>query len=101
MSDVKRIYLYLCGGPGAKHRFTLGTYDDLKAAGIQPLRGLRLQFYCDDGDPSGKRDDLLFEGVVDYDDDRRNWCAVVDWDTIRHESDFGESSGHHDEGAKE
>jgi hypothetical protein len=62
--------------------FTLGTFEDLKIAGITPREGLRLRFYNDD---AGKRDDLFFEGAVHFQDGR--WGAIVDSESFHSESD--------------
>jgi len=86
---VNRIYLYLSGGRGGRHTFTLGTFQDLKAANIEPAPGLPLHFYSDDADDSGKRDDLIFEGIVGYDEQAARWYAIVDEDSIWHRSEEG------------
>lgn len=83
---MKRIYLYLGAGRDGRHVFSKGTFDDLKAAEIEPLAGLRLEFYSDDANDLGAQDNLLFEGVVGYDKDEATWYAVIDWDSLRHES---------------
>lgn len=82
----KRIYLYLAsrGGP---QKFTLGTFADIAAAGIELKPGIELPFYADDEDAAGNRDDLIFEGTVGYDEVRDRWYATVDPDSIRHQSD--------------
>ena len=87
MTQSRRIYLYPGAGPGGRHKFTLGTFNDLKIAGIVPRPGLRLEFYADDADSSGNRDDLLFEGVVDF-DQRLGWYATIEGE-IRPESEIG------------
>ena len=65
--------------------FTIGTFEDLKLAGIAPKEGLRLAFYNDDADDSGNPDDLWFEGTLHY-DPRRGWGAIVDDQSFRSES---------------
>lgn len=81
MEQIKRIYLYPSGGPGGPNKFTLGTFEDLKANGITPAPGLRLKFYADDADSAGNRDDLWFEGIVDF-DPKRGWYAVIDGEIV-------------------
>ena len=87
MTQSRRIYLYPGAGPGGRHKFTLGTFNDLKSAGIVPKSGMRLQFYADDADASGNRDDLLFDGVIDF-DQRLGWYAIIEGE-IRSESEIG------------
>ena len=84
-----RIYLYPYAGPGGRNYLSkqVGTRQDLDANGIELREDLRLQFYCDDGDRAGKRDDLLFEGTVHFDADRREWYALIDEGSYRHTSD--------------
>jgi hypothetical protein len=82
-----RIYLYPCGGPGAKHPFTQGTIKDLEAEKIAPVPGMRIDFYCDDGNDKGERDYLLFAGIIDR-FPSGDWYAIVDGDRFRHESDI-------------
>jgi len=82
---ARRIYLYLSAGRGGKHRFTIGTFDDLKAAGIEPHPGLRLTFYSDDADDEGRPSNLVYEGVVGLDEECGRWYAVVDWESFRYE----------------
>lgn len=67
---------------------TVGTRRDLQAKGIELREGLRLSFYSDDMDPHGNRDDLLYDGVVHFDDESKAWVAEIDWDAIKHESDL-------------
>jgi hypothetical protein len=82
-----RIYLYLCAGPGGKHPFTFGTHRDLAIEKITPTPGMRLNFYCDDGNDQGERDYLLFTGVIDQDEETEHWYAIIDGDRFWHESD--------------
>jgi len=73
----------------------LGTLQDLSRYGIELKDQLRLTFYNDDADESGKSDTLIVEGVVQYDEPSKHWVAVIDWDSIKHESDM--NKGRHDE----
>jgi len=82
-----RIYLYPCGGPGGKHPFTQGTFRDLQTEKIVPVPGMRLDFYCDDGNDKGERDFLLFAGVIDRFPETGDWYAVIEGDRFWHESD--------------
>ena len=64
-----RIYMYPMGGRGGGlSRFTNGTVEDLKQEGIVPVEGIRLKFYCDDGNDKGEADYLLFDGQITFKD---------------------------------
>ena len=84
---IGRIYLYPSSGLDGKHPFTQGTFEDLKAEKIVPIPGMRLNFYCDDGNDKGERDFLLFAGVIDQFPETGDWYAVIDDDRFWHESD--------------
>ena len=80
--------MYPCAGPGGKHPFTQGTFQDLEAEKVVPAPGMRLDFYCDDGNEKGERDYLLFTGVIEQSTATGDWYAVVDSDQFWHESDI-------------
>jgi hypothetical protein len=67
---------------------TLGTNRDLAKYGIELRPGLRLVFYNEDEDASGKRDDLVVEGTVEYDERNKRWVAEIDWDVIKNISEL-------------
>ena len=73
------------GRGGGLSRFTNGTVEDLKQEGIVPVEGIRLKFYCDDGNDKGEADYLLFDGQITFKDGE--WWASVDGDRFWHESD--------------
>jgi len=79
-----RIYLYV-DNPGW-NRFTLGTLEDLKEAGIVPEEGMKLKFYNDDTDEHGRPDDLVFEGTIRHLAEL-GWGAIPDERSFRHQSD--------------
>lgn len=64
-----------------------GTLKDIEKQGIVFQKGLSLTFYMDDGDEDGNTDNLLANGVVDYDHINNRWVAVIDEMTFRHSSD--------------
>lgn len=64
----------------------MGTYEDLKAANILPIEGMKLHFYNDDADDQGNPDDLLFEGTAHF-VEGRGWGAIIDASTFHCESD--------------
>jgi hypothetical protein len=84
-----RIFLYAIAGKGWSP-FTIGSFEDLKLAGITPEEGLRLKFYNDDADDAGNRDDLFFEGTIHF-SQSRGWGASVDPESFRAESEEREA----------
>jgi hypothetical protein len=64
-----------------------GTTRDLEQYGIVLEDRLALTFYMDDADDSGDQDDLLVNGVVEYDEAAQHWVAVIDETTFRHVSE--------------
>ena len=67
--------------------FTLGTLKDLEQEHICPAEGMTLPFYHDDADEHGNEDNLIFEGVIHFDNKAARWSAVIDEKSYRHESD--------------
>ena len=74
-----------------KYRLILtcyGTFRDLKELGIKFSPGQQFTFYMDsDINKSGNIDNLLVEGVVDFDHENSRWVATIDESTYRHESE--------------
>jgi hypothetical protein len=66
-----------------------GTARDLERHGIVLEEGLALTFYMDDGDDEGNPDDLLVDGIVEYNEELKQWVAVIDQATFRHASEEG------------
>lgn len=64
-----------------------GTQQDLARQGIELREGLALTLYSDDADDHGQPDDLLIDGVVQYNAAERCWVAAVDWAALRHASE--------------
>ena len=68
---------------------TLGTKRDLEKHGIALKSGLKLTFYMDDADTGGNLDNLILDGIVEFDDVNQRWVAAIDWDEgFKHVSDF-------------
>jgi len=67
---------------------TRGTLEDLAKNQIQLRDGLVLSVYTDDADDNGNPDCLVGEGVVQYDDAASRWVLRLDWNSLKHESDF-------------
>ncbi len=63
-----------------------GTLHDVQRFGVQLHEGLRLTFYTDDADDEGRPDNLLIDGVVQFNAEERCWVAAVDWTKLRHTS---------------
>ena len=61
----------------------LGTLKDLEKHNIELETGLRLVFYNEDEDSNGVKDDLVVEGIVEYDKKNERWVATIDWDKIK------------------
>ena len=68
-------------------RFTIGTFKDLEEEKITPAEGMTLHFWNDDADDAGNQDNLIFEGVIHFDETLGRWYAVIDENSYRHESD--------------
>ncbi len=82
-----RILLYPDCPTGRNYLKQLGTLRDIAQAGLELREGMVVSFYDQDGDGEGNRDDLLFEGTVHYDSEKKSWYAVIDQKTWRNESD--------------
>lgn len=65
----------------------LGTIRDMKSWGIIPEENRPITFYTDDLDDDHKLDNLLVDGKFHYVSESKRWVGVVDWNTLRHESD--------------
>ncbi len=65
-----------------------GTIKDMQKHGLTFKEGLALTFYMDDADDFGRPDDLLVDGVVNYDSTSGHWVATIDRDTFRHQSEL-------------
>jgi hypothetical protein len=64
-----------------------GTRRDLQSQGIELREGMALTFYSDDAADDGRPDELLAEGIVQYDQAEACWVGVIDWQALRHTSD--------------
>ena len=60
-----------------------GTRKDLADNNVVLEDNLKLVFYMDDGDLDGNKDDLIFEGVVNFDPKNNRWVATIDWDGVK------------------
>ena len=66
----------------------LGTWNDLAKHELKFECGREYTFYMDsDVDEFGNPDDLLVDGIVDFDTKHNRWVAVIDKTTYRHESE--------------
>ena len=59
------------------------TLNDLTENNITLKEGLKLILYTDDSDTYGIPDELIVEGVVEYDAVNERWTARIDWDEIK------------------
>jgi hypothetical protein len=65
-----------------------GTLQDLARHGIELREGLVLTFYSDDADDEGNPGDLIAEGLVQFDRNANHWTATINWQAIKHASDY-------------
>jgi hypothetical protein len=63
-----------------------GTRRDLERQQIQLSEGMTLTLYTDDADDAGQPDELLADGVVQYNEQEKCWVAAIDWQAMRHRS---------------
>ncbi len=79
-------------GPNQLNLDCFGSAKDLTRLGYELNKNLPnntedvpVTFYTDDADDNGQSDNLLVDGRLQYKDGK--WVGIVDWDTLRHESD--------------
>ena len=95
---MPRVFLYPYAGSGERNYFKqIGTSQDVMLNNIKLEDGMRMSFYCDDAGEQGKPDDLIFEGTVHFDSEKKQWYAVIDESTYRHASDLHDSTGYYQE----
>lgn len=83
-----RIFLHPGLGEGEPHYLDrVGTIEDLAHSGVTLHEGLVLTFYDYDATDKSDDDKLLFEGTLHYDAATKQWYALLDWNSFRHESD--------------
>jgi hypothetical protein len=84
----KRVWLYADGVKDYPHYLnSLGTSSNLTKQGMVLREGLLINFYNDDATENHNPDPLLFEGVVHFDDAKKEWYAILDEKSFRHLSD--------------
>ena len=85
MTEIKLIYadFMKCDDEGHLILSCLGTHKDLAKYNITLENGIKLFFYSDDGDEFGNEDNLVVQGVVEYDKTHKRWVAIIDWDEIK------------------
>jgi hypothetical protein len=64
-----------------------GTRRDLERQGIELREGMNLTLYTDDANDNGQPDELLAEGIVEYNEAEKCWVARIDWQALRHASE--------------
>jgi hypothetical protein len=70
-----------------------GTRRDLERQQIHLREGMALTLYTDDADDAGQPDELLADGVVQYNEQEKCWVAAIDWQAIRHRSEQVRGTG--------
>ena len=66
----------------------VGTHRDLEKHNIVLKDGLKLLVYNDDADDNGNQDDLVVEGMIEFDKAKETWAARINWDEIKNISMF-------------
>lgn len=66
---------------------TLGTRVSFKLANVEPIEGLAVRFWTDDGDTDGNFDPLVAEGVLHQDPDDGLWVGICERETIMNVSE--------------
>jgi hypothetical protein len=64
-----------------------GTVNDLTKLKIELTDGLEATFYTDDSDMQGNYDEIEVDGYAHFDAAKKYWVAIIDWKSLRHESD--------------
>jgi hypothetical protein len=65
-----------------------GTLQDLEKYSLKLSHGMKLVFYNDDVNDDGQKDDLIVEGVVEFDPETKEFVGRIDWDKIKNESNL-------------
>ncbi len=91
--DKPRVYADLNGGwrEGGNYILwlnSIATESDLLYLGYSLASGLVVDFWTDDGDDEGNLDPLLFQGKVEYDQEKQKWFAVAPWNDFYHASEL-------------
>jgi hypothetical protein len=60
-----------------------GTFRDLEKYNMQLSEGLKLTFYNEDEDDFGNRDDLVVQGIVEFDKKNKILTAIINWGDIK------------------
>ena len=95
--DKPRVYADLNGGWKKEDKFIVplnsrATDTDLHLLGHTLTPGLEVDFWTDDADDEDNLDPLLFEGVIQFDEDTQKWVAVADWNGFRNASEVNKRS---------
>lgn len=91
--DKARVYADLNGGWRVEEEYVVplnssATENDLQILGYRLMPGLVVDFWTDDGDDEGNLDPLLFQGVIQFDEDTQRWIAVADWNGFQNASEL-------------
>ena len=70
-----------------------GTRRDLECQEIELHEGMTLTLYTDDANDECQSDELLAEGIVQFNDAEKCWVAVIDWKALRHASEESTAGG--------
>ena len=91
--DKPRIYADLNGGGRIEDKYIVplnssATMEDLHLLGYTLSPGLTIDFWTDDGDDDGNLDPLLFQGVIQFEENTQRWVAVAQWNEFHHASEI-------------
>lgn len=91
--DKPRAYVDLnAGWPTESHYVfpinSRATETDLRALGFSLTPGVVADFWTDDRDGEGNPDPLLFQGVIEFNEDVQKWVGVADLNGFRNASEL-------------
>ena len=94
--DKPRVYADLNAGWKAGDNYIVplnshATQSDLRQLGYSLTPGLAIDFWTDDGDDAGNLDPLLFQCIIQFDEDSQHWIAVAVWNDFSHASELDPS----------
>ena len=93
MAEAQLIYADFMKSDDEKRLILIcsGTHKDLAKFNITLEKGLQLMFYSDDADSLGNEDNLVVQGIVEYDKTNERWVAVINWNEIKNISRLSNS----------
>lgn len=65
-----------------------GTLEDLERRNIVLQEGMSVLLWDEDYDDSNRRDDLIVEAIIRFNQNTEVWEGEFNWDDIKHESEY-------------